>query len=500
MTISKHHLRYRAVVIPGHYIQITPTIPNVWVWHTQPYNSEKRMIMSFNAEESLREMQALAAAHGGKCLSNSYTNAHTKLQWECKNQHQWWATAHSVRGGNGSWCRICHQEELRLGLPAMQKLAAKRRGFCLSFKYVNANTPLRWLCELGHNWTAPPLAVKNDEKWCRQCATEEQRLSLTEMQDLATKRGGLCLSIEYINTHTNLDWQCRLGHKWPATPASIKYYDTWCPACARKEASEKQRGKKRGPTPKVTILDMQDLAALRGGKCLSEYYINKKAHLLWQCRFGHQWQATPDSVKHAKSWCPECFHEAQRLGLPEMQALALERGGFCLSFRYGNTHTPLRWLCELGHDWTAEPKNIKYDATWCPECAVAERRLGLAAMQALAIERGGLCLSGTYIDAFTSLLWQCSEGHQWPAIPNNVKNSGTWCPECAVDDTRLAIEEMHALAAERGGKCLSTEYVNSYVHLLWRCSKGHEWSATPDCIKNSRTWCPTCAVDGQRTT
>ncbi|MCP4898302.1 MAG: hypothetical protein GY906_15115, partial [bacterium] len=40
---------------------------------------------------------------------------------------------------------------------------------------------------------------------------------------------------------------------------------------------------------------------------------------------------------------------------------------------------------------------------------------------------GGKCLSDTYINTHTKLLWECKQGHQWEAKPSNIK-SGRWCP------------------------------------------------------------------------
>ena len=44
--------------------------------------------------------------------------------------------------------------------------------------------------------------------------------------------------------------------------------------------------------------------------------------------------------------------------------------------------------------------------------------------------------------------------------------------------TRQPIDIANSIAQERGGKCLSTEYVNASTQMLWRCAKGHEWSTT----------------------
>ncbi len=56
----------------------------------------------------------------------------------------------------------------------------------------------------------------------------------------------------------------------------------------------------------LTIEEMQTIAEKRGGKCLSETYINLSVKLKWQCVVGHEWKATPHNVKNRNSWCPYC--------------------------------------------------------------------------------------------------------------------------------------------------------------------------------------------------
>ena len=66
-------------------------------------------------------------------------------------------------------------------------------------------------------------------------------------------------------------------------------------------------------------------------------------------------------------------------------------------------------------------------------------------MKALAEGRGGRCLSDEYNGSKTKLKWECAYGHGWEAIPNNVKNLGSWCPHCRVNVgeelVRAALEE-----------------------------------------------------------
>jgi hypothetical protein len=70
--------------------------------------------------------------------------------------------------------------------------------------------------------------------WCPICATKksgiQRRLTIGTMCDIALKRGGRCLSKDYINIAVKLLWQCQYGHQWSATPANVKR-GTWCPVC-----------------------------------------------------------------------------------------------------------------------------------------------------------------------------------------------------------------------------------------------------------------------------
>lgn len=63
---------------------------------------------------------------------------------------------------------------------------------------------------------------------------------------------------------------------------------------------------------------------------------------------------------------------------------------------------------------------------------------------------------------------------------------------------KLTIEEMHKIAVQRNGKCLSKEYVDSRTKLLWQCDLGHQWWATPGHIKSGK-WCRECSYERNAT-
>lgn len=176
------------------------------------------------------------------------------------------------------------------------------------------------------------------------------RLTIDHMHRIAKERGGKCLSTTYINNHSNLTWQCREGHQWDALPNTITR-GCWCPVC---------KGCK-----KKTLSDMQRLAQTHGGKCLSTRYTNSHSNLIWQCREGHQWETTLASINRG-SWCPVCRGDKKKT-LEHMQRLAKAHGGKCLSPKYTDARTKLLWQCREGHQWQATPTAIQ-GKKWCPVC------------------------------------------------------------------------------------------------------------------------------------
>jgi hypothetical protein len=213
-----------------------------------------------------------------------------------------------------------------------------------------------------------------------------------------------------------LRWRCEYGHVWEATVPSVRA-DSWCPIC--------------GGTKKKTLLEMQNLAQLRQGKCLSIQYINAHKKMTWQCKEGHTWQATPDDIQQGK-WCPYCAHHI-KLTIEQMQDLAKLKGGICLSTQYLGVDTKLRWKCKQGHIWEATPYHIKNRGTWCPKCSRKEagmnRRLTIEEMQEIGIKKGGDCLSKEYVNERALLQWRCKMNHIWQANAHDIKR-GRWCPIC----------------------------------------------------------------------
>ena len=178
---------------------------------------------------------------------------------------------------------------------------------------------------------------------------------------------------------------------------------------------------------------MREMAAERGGRCISRTFVNGTTKMHWECAKGHRFWLVPMSIRHQGAWCPDCLREerfASDVDSPWNKALrqAELHKGACLS-NVPTKHS-LRWRCAEGHEWTNNYFNIAR-GKWCPSCS--GRRLDISHMQATAAERGGRCVSKKYVNSFTKLHWECDKGHRWWATPGHVRGDESWCPECAWD-------------------------------------------------------------------
>lgn len=241
----------------------------------------------------------------------------------------------------------------KLTIKDMQITAESRGGKCLDFEYKGNNTKLQWECAEGHRWHNTPSHIRNRGQWCPECAGLK-KLTIEEMHEIAKSKGGKCLSKKYINVNTKLLWECEKGHRWKAAPESIKRLNTWCPECSK--------------TKKRTLDQMRKIAKSKGGKCLSKKYINDRVKLLWECDKGHKWESTPGSVVNQDTWCPECAGHVRK-ELNDLHKLAKSRGGKCLSNKYVNVDTKYEWQCSLGHKFYNTFSHIKNRGQWCPTCS-----------------------------------------------------------------------------------------------------------------------------------
>lgn len=499
-------------------------------------------------EDYLKECQQVAKKRGGRCLSRIYKNAHSELEWECQKGHKWNTKYSNIQ--RGYWCPRCSSRR-RYTIEDVQKTAEERGGKCLSEKFINTKEKLKWQCSAGHQWEAIYSSIQKG-RWCAKCAGK-QPLTMQDMQETARKRGGNCLSKEYLNIQMKLKWQCSEGHVWDAKASHVKA-GSWCPYCLNRYLS---------------LNDMQEIAKERGGQCLSKVYQSAHSRLKWECKNGHRWKQTYANIQSGR-WCPECtsymgeklcrlafeslfnaeFPKSYPVWLKSEKGDQLELDGYSKKYKIAFEHQGIQHykfndkfhqssedlvnqmsrdiykrklvekhgiilievpqvpdevsLDELIPFIIQELKRNKFETDQLNQEEPDYNQIYLkddyseiyTELKKIAKSKNGIIVSEKYLGSKIKMNFQCEAGHRWQALSSDIRR-GTWCPKCANINRsgakKLTIEQMMSIAEERGGKCLSEKHIDNKTKLKWKCSEGHIWEAKPSHIKDG-IWCPVCGA------
>jgi thiol-disulfide isomerase/thioredoxin len=428
---------------------------------------------------TIQDLQQKAKENGGKCLSKEYVNDQTYYEWKCKNGHHFKAVWSSVNTKN-SWCRACIKDTICI----IKKYARNKGGDCLSEKYITSRDKYVFICSNKHIWETQWSSMKHNNSWCKEC----QKYTISELQKRAEEKGGRVHSSEYINKNTQYEWECKKGHRWLASWDNVLYGGTWCRECSYASRTCKN-------SKKYTIFDLQIVASEKGGLCLSEEYISADKRYTWKCKNNHTWKTSFGNVFYNGTWCPQC----QKLSLKEAQKIAREREGRCLSEYYINKRENMEWECKKGHRWFSTLGSIKYDKVWCTICWHGKSRpspITIDQLKEIVEKKGGKLIATEYKNPSTKLTVICSKNHIWETTSMGLKN-GNWCFECCVDSKFLTIEEVQETATKRKGRLISAIYEKANKKVIWECKNKHQWSATTSSVRNG-SWCPYCRYKSEQ--
>ena len=170
--------------------------------------------------------------------------------------------------------------------------------------------------------------------------------------------------------------------------------------------------------------------------------------------------------------------------LEECILLAKVHNGKLLSTNYKNNNSKLEWECENKHKFFMSYQVIKMGC-WCCYCAGNDKKT-INNCRELANTKNGECLSKTYTNTNEKLQWKCLDGHIfW--MSRSAVVSGCWCQYCA-KNIKYNIGDCRKTAEDKGGKCLSYNYIGANEKLEWECAEGHKWITTYSNIKNQNSW------------
>lgn len=443
--------RYQWQCARGHvFMQRFETCDKNWCTKCNKQNSDAKWI---------QKLQAIAVKNNGRLISKNYQGRRHlfKYEWQCENGHSFFLMHHNAM--KNWYCGQCNDDKW---LGVLKNYAQKRGGKLLSKEYTTQNDLYKWQCKNGHVFVESYHHLQKTD-WCLTCKKEERKKGYFQnLHDFARKRGGKCLSKEYIDDQTKYTWQCSKGHTWSQAFSDEKK-GQWCYKCRREKYG------------KEYLKKLNQFAAKKGGKMISTIYKGANQTLAWQCAKGHQWNGTFGDVKRS-NWCFKCNLEKERANyFNKLTSIAKKRGGTCLAKEYSGHKQKIKFKCADGHIWITTARKI-FDGNWCTRCydeyrstgfnrdyyhnlmkevkysfikeqkekkIHAERKGSIELMQVLAQARKGKCLSGVYKGSTGKLNWQCNKKHEWINSPTEIL-AGFWCGKCGLKD-KLKRKKKNAL-------------------------------------------------------
>lgn len=313
------------------------------------------------------------------------------------------------------------------------------------------------------------------------------RYILEDCLNTAKLKKGVCLSTEYKSTTVKMIWKCEKNHQWSTTYKIIKK-GSWCPECAKTISRIKRKGTKNRT---ITIEYCRTLAEEKKGKCLSKKY-KSGVNLLWECEKKHQWESRIDRVQRGR-WCCDCYLLKVKPPIEKYKIYAISKGGECLSDKYIDSKTKLKWKCKRNHIWESKPRTD----FWCRECFIIDSYIiTIEDCKQFALNNQGKCLSMEYKSGY-KILWECEKNHQWESVFNGNKYTG-WCRDCInIKQIKYTIDDCIISAIKKDGECLSKEFNNVGTSMQWKCKKGHIFKTRYAHILEG-SWCKTCWGIDQR--
>jgi len=220
------------------------------------------------AEKAVRMLKRFVKRHKGKWLDPRWMGGRHKYHFECTSGHRWRNDYFGILSGR--WCPTCR------------------------YKIVTKKKKAWWAGSGGRE--------------LRDRLFQKGQRHLIRLREFAKKRGGECLSKEFLGFDKKHRFRCGdCGREWEGWPKNLLVHQGWCKPCAQKKRwAERLR--------KLDYLGRMKAAALkRGGKCLATKWVGALASYPFRCgKCGREWQTKPSVILIRGGWCKSCVSRENR--------------------------------------------------------------------------------------------------------------------------------------------------------------------------------------------
>lgn len=314
-------------------------------------------------------------------------------------------------------------------------------------------------------------------------------------------------------------WKCKHGHsydmspnnKFKINPKTKELRIVECPYCTGKRIL---KGYNDISTINPEIFKEWDF----DNNSLDPFTIGRGSHLKanWKCSKGHMWDAKIESRTRLGRGCPYCAGQKVLEGYNDLSTTNPEllsewhptkNKDITPKMINANTHKKFWWICNMGHEWEAQPHN-RIEGTGCPYCSgrfAIKGENDFSTLYPQLAEEWHPTLNRIKANevmptSHNKVWWICGEGHEWQTwIYARVNGNG--CPYCSgfkpiFGETDLAtlmpeISEEWNYEKNRG-KTPQMFTKSSNKKVWWKCKNEHEWRAMICDRTTLGNGCPIC--------
>lgn len=320
----------------------------------------------------------------------------------------------------------------------------------------------------------------------------DKEARFNEIKQIAIKRGGLCLSSNYVNAHHKLEFMCHKGHKWFTTPNSLWRRGSWCSLCKSSIGEDLCR------------FVFEFFFNVKFNKSRPDWLLNKSGYRLeldgynedLKIAFEYQGEQHYNPIKFY-GFSQDRFNS--QVSRDNIKLIQCERRGIKLivirAFKKMNNTTVLKEISNKLYENGFDVKGLsKIDINTF--YSLRPKNKNHNDISEIAKNKKGRLLS--FVNSINDLAdFECEKGHLFTTKASHVK-SGTWCRFCGYTKSSINrsknIQEAHDLANKYGGKCLSEKYLGSRIRHLFECKDGHKFKRYINELRlhGVSCWCKRC--------
>lgn len=194
--------------------------------------------LAFIRDDRIEELRKALSSRNLTLVSKKWIDVEYKYEIECsvcgyefKQSARSYLNSRKVAGCKKCAMKVTAQEvgARKLGIVALNEIAEKNGGKCISKEYIDVKTKYEWICSRGHEFSRSLDSMQSKGSFCSPCSNGVPVVG--DLRDYAIAQGGTLISDAYLKGTTLYEWRCSRGHHFTRSWNQMKVIKTFCVKC-----------------------------------------------------------------------------------------------------------------------------------------------------------------------------------------------------------------------------------------------------------------------------